>query len=59
MEAGLETKFFNNRFGFDLSLYKTNSVDQIMPVNISQLPQVTIRDMLTQVKLKTRVLSLL
>jgi TonB-linked SusC/RagA family outer membrane protein len=35
MEAGLETKFFNNRFGFDLSLYKTNSIDQIMPVNIS------------------------
>ncbi len=35
LEAGLETKFFNNRFGFDLSLYKTNSVDQIMPVNIS------------------------
>ena len=35
MEAGLETKFFNNRFGFDLSLYKTNSVDQIMPVNIT------------------------
>lgn len=36
MEAGLETKFFNNRFGFDLSLYKTNSIDQIMPVNISR-----------------------
>jgi outer membrane receptor protein involved in Fe transport len=34
-EAGLETKFFNNRFGFDVSLYKTNSIDQIMPVNIS------------------------
>jgi TonB-linked SusC/RagA family outer membrane protein len=34
-EVGLETKFFNNRFGFDLSLYKTNSIDQIMPVNIS------------------------
>jgi outer membrane receptor protein involved in Fe transport len=35
MEAGLETKFLNNRFGFDLSLYKTNSIDQIMPVNIT------------------------
>lgn len=35
MEAGLETKFFDNRFGFDLSLYKTNSIDQIMPVNIT------------------------
>jgi TonB-linked SusC/RagA family outer membrane protein len=35
LEAGLETKFFNNRFGIDLSVYKTNSIDQIMPVNIS------------------------
>jgi len=35
MEAGLEAKFFNNRFGFDVSLYKTNSIDQIMPVNIT------------------------
>ena len=35
MEAGLETKFLNNRFGFDLSIYKTNTIDQIMPVNIS------------------------
>ena len=34
-EAGLETKFLNNRFGLDLSLYKTNSIDQIMPVNIT------------------------
>jgi TonB-linked SusC/RagA family outer membrane protein len=36
IEAGLETKLMNNRFGFDLSLYKTNSIDQIMPVNISR-----------------------
>ena len=35
-EAGLEAKFLNNRFGFDLSLYKTNSIDQITPVNISR-----------------------
>jgi TonB-linked SusC/RagA family outer membrane protein len=35
LETGFETKFFNNRLGFDLSLYKTNSIDQIMPVNIS------------------------
>ncbi len=34
-EAGLETKFLNNRFGFDLSLYRTLSIDQIMPVSIS------------------------
>ena len=36
IEAGLESKFLNNRFGFDLSLYKTNTIDQIMPVNISR-----------------------
>jgi TonB-linked SusC/RagA family outer membrane protein len=36
IEAGLETKFLNNRFGFDLAVYKTNSVDQIMNVNISR-----------------------
>jgi TonB-linked SusC/RagA family outer membrane protein len=36
LEAGLEAKFFNNRFGFDFSVYKTNSIDQIMPVNISR-----------------------
>jgi len=34
-EAGLEIKFLDNRFGFDLSVYKTNSINQIMPVNIS------------------------
>jgi TonB-linked SusC/RagA family outer membrane protein len=36
IEAGLEAKFLKNRFGFDLSLYKTNSIDQITPVNISR-----------------------
>jgi TonB-linked SusC/RagA family outer membrane protein len=36
MEAGLEAKFLNNRFGFDISVYKTNTIDQIMPVNISR-----------------------
>lgn len=36
LEAGLEMNFFQKRIGFDLSLYKTNSVDQIMPVNISR-----------------------
>jgi TonB-linked SusC/RagA family outer membrane protein len=35
-EAGLEANFFQKRVGFDLSLYKTNSVNQIMPVNISR-----------------------
>jgi TonB-linked SusC/RagA family outer membrane protein len=36
MEAGIESKFFNNRFGVDLSLYKTNTIDQIMPVSITR-----------------------
>ncbi len=35
MEAGIEARFMQDRFGIDFSLYKTNSVDQIMPVNIS------------------------
>ena len=36
IETGLEMKFFKNRVGFDLALYKTNSKDQIMPVTLSQ-----------------------
>ena len=36
LEAGLEMKVLNNRAGFDLALYKTNSKDQIMPVTLSQ-----------------------
>ncbi len=36
LELGLEMNMFRNRVGFDLSLYKTNTVDQIMPVDISQ-----------------------
>jgi len=43
LEAGLETKFLNNRFGFDFSVYKTNSIDQIMPVNISPMSGYTSR----------------
>lgn len=35
IEAGLEMNFFNNRLGFDLSVYKTNTIDQIMPVEVS------------------------
>jgi len=35
-ETGLEANFFQKRVGFDMSLYKTNSVDQIIPVNISR-----------------------
>jgi TonB-linked SusC/RagA family outer membrane protein len=29
-EAGLEWRFFNNRVGFDLTAYKTNSVNQLL-----------------------------
>jgi len=36
IEAGLEMTFFNGRVGFDIALYKTNSLDQIMPVTVSQ-----------------------
>ncbi len=36
LEAGLEASFLNKRLGFDLSYYKTNTIDQIMPVNISR-----------------------
>ena len=36
LEAGLEMSFFQNRLGFDLAVYKTNSFDQIMPITISQ-----------------------
>ena len=36
LEAGLEMKFFQDRIGFDVAVYKTNSKDQIMPVTLSQ-----------------------
>ena len=36
LETGLEVSFFKSRLGFDLALYKTNSLDQIMGVPISQ-----------------------
>lgn len=35
-EAGLEMRFVNNRVGFDVSYYKTNSIDQIVQVPISE-----------------------
>lgn len=34
-EAGLELSFFSGRVGLDLSAYKTNTKDQIMPIVIS------------------------
>lgn len=35
-EAGLEMNFFDNRAGFDLTFYRQNTVDQIIPVSISR-----------------------
>lgn len=35
-EAGLEMTFLNNRLGFDLAVYQTNSVDQILPVRVTE-----------------------
>ncbi|MGJ7031065.1 SusC/RagA family TonB-linked outer membrane protein [Niabella hirudinis] len=34
-EAGLEAAFFNNRVRLDLSVYNTNSVDQILKVDVT------------------------
>jgi iron complex outermembrane receptor protein len=35
IEFGLEAKFFNNRFGVDLSYYNQQIVDQILPLSIA------------------------
>ena len=35
-ETGLEMMFFEKRFGFDLAYYKTNTIDQIIPVSVSR-----------------------
>ncbi|WP_210466369.1 MULTISPECIES: SusC/RagA family TonB-linked outer membrane protein [Rufibacter] len=35
VEAGLEMAFLQGKFGFDMSVYKTNTVDQILPVSVS------------------------
>jgi TonB-linked SusC/RagA family outer membrane protein len=35
IEAGLEMKFAKNRIGFDISVYRTLSIDQILPVSVS------------------------
>ena len=34
-EVGLEAKMFNNVIGFDLSWYKKNTEDQLMPVSVT------------------------
>ena len=35
LEGGLEMYFFDRRVGFDFALYKTNTVDQIIPLSLS------------------------
>ena len=35
IEVGVEAKFFMNRLGFDLALYKENTTDQIMDIAVS------------------------
>ena len=35
IELGLEARMFNNRVGLDLTWYKKNTTDQLMPVNTS------------------------
>ncbi|MCK5824095.1 MAG: SusC/RagA family TonB-linked outer membrane protein [Ichthyobacteriaceae bacterium] len=35
IETGVEMNFFNNRLGFDFAYYKTNTVDQIVPLAVS------------------------
>jgi TonB-linked SusC/RagA family outer membrane protein len=35
IEAGLEVSMFQNRMGFDFAVYKSNTVNQIMPVSVS------------------------
>ncbi|ALD20286.1 SusC/RagA family TonB-linked outer membrane protein [Hymenobacter sp. DG25A] len=34
-EAGLEMQFMQNRLGFDATVYKTNTIDQIIAISIS------------------------
>jgi len=35
VEGGLEMKFFGKRLGFDLALYQSNSIDQIIPLRVT------------------------
>ncbi len=36
LEAGLEMRFLNSNLGFDVTYYKTNTVDQIYPAAVSR-----------------------
>jgi hypothetical protein len=35
LEAGLEMTMFQNRVGFDMAVYKTNTINQLMPLDVS------------------------
>ncbi|MCK4750346.1 MAG: SusC/RagA family TonB-linked outer membrane protein [Bacteroidales bacterium] len=35
MEAGLEMRMFQSRVGLDFAVYKTNTINQLMPVDVS------------------------
>ena len=37
IEVGLETKFFNNRVGLDLTYYKNNSTNQLIDIPMNNL----------------------
>lgn len=43
LEFGLEAKFFNNRLGFDLAYYKTNTKNQILALSMPKETGVTAR----------------
>ncbi len=37
LEGGLELNMFKNRLGFDLALYKVNTVNQVLPLAVSRV----------------------
>ncbi len=43
LEAGLEMAFLKNRLSFDFSIYKTNTINQIMPVAVTEVTGYTNR----------------
>ncbi|PST83394.1 SusC/RagA family TonB-linked outer membrane protein [Pedobacter yulinensis] len=43
LEAGVEASFFKSRLGFDVTLYRTLSIDQITPVSVSSATGYTAR----------------
>ncbi|NOZ48058.1 MAG: SusC/RagA family TonB-linked outer membrane protein [Chlorobi bacterium] len=37
IEGGLQLAMFENRVGFDIALYKTNTIDQVVPLAVSRV----------------------